>query len=129
MCSGSSAVTRSRCVRFGQALQLKPNYVEALVERGKVLVGLKRHEQALASYDRALATKPNDAEALHSRGAALHHLKRNDEALASFEQALAADPHHPQAFGGALPATITFTGPGKRSSPWSWTLALLADNR
>ena len=52
------------------------------------LHGLKRFEEALASYDRALKLRPDYADALSNRGVTLHELKRFGEALASYDRAL-----------------------------------------
>jgi len=60
--------------------------------RGAALSALKRHTEALASYDRALAITPTLVEALNNRGGALKDLGRFDEALASYDRALAIKP-------------------------------------
>ena len=44
-------------------LLLQPDYVDALVNRGVTLHGLKRFDEALASYDRAIALRPDHADA------------------------------------------------------------------
>ena len=84
---------------------MRPDYAEALNNRGNALHELKRLDEALASYDRALALQPDYAEAFNNRGIALHELKRLDEALASYDRALALKPDHAEAFnnrGNAL---------------------------
>ncbi len=63
-----------------------------------MLSALKRHTEALASYDRALALKPDFAEALNNRAGTLLLLNRHEQALASCEAALAIKP----AFAEAL---------------------------
>ena len=45
-----------------QAIALKPDYAEAYNNRGNALRDLKRHADALASYDKAFALKPDLAE-------------------------------------------------------------------
>jgi tetratricopeptide (TPR) repeat protein len=47
---------------YDKALALKPDYVDALCNRGNALVDLKRPADALASYDKALALKPDYAQ-------------------------------------------------------------------
>ena len=47
---------------------MRPDYAEALSNRGNTLKELKRFEEALASYDRALTVRPDYAEALSNRG-------------------------------------------------------------
>ena len=48
---------------YDRALALRPDYAEALYNRGVTLHELKRFEEALASYDRALTLRPDYAEA------------------------------------------------------------------
>jgi tetratricopeptide (TPR) repeat protein len=64
---------------------------------GLALAGLRRFEEALASYQRALALRADFAEALCYRGDALRELGRLDEALASYDLALAARPEFAEA--------------------------------
>jgi len=44
---------------FDRALALRPNYVEALINRGVTLHALARYQDALASYDAAVALWPD----------------------------------------------------------------------
>ena len=53
---------------YDRALTVRPDYAEALSNRGITLQELKRFEEALASYDRALTVRPDYAEALYNRG-------------------------------------------------------------
>jgi len=45
---------------YDKALAIKPDYAEALFNRGIVLRDLKRPAEALASFDRVLAIAPED---------------------------------------------------------------------
>ena len=76
---------------------MRPDYAEALYNRGITLHELKRFEEALASYDRALTLRPDYAEALSNRGLTLHELKRFEEALASYDRALTLRPDYAEA--------------------------------
>ena len=78
-------------------MAIKPDYADALNNRGITLQELKRFDEALASYDRVLAIKPDYAEALNNRGNTLQELKRFDEALASYDRALAIKPDYAEA--------------------------------
>ena len=49
---------------------------QVLYNRGNSLKELKRHKEALESYDRALVLQPDFAEALNNRGSTLHELNR-----------------------------------------------------
>jgi tetratricopeptide (TPR) repeat protein len=58
------------------------------------LSALKRHEEALASFDRALALNRDHVNALNNRALTLKALGRIAEAMASWDRALAVDPDH-----------------------------------
>jgi predicted O-linked N-acetylglucosamine transferase (SPINDLY family) len=83
---------------YNRAVMLRPDYAEALSNRGVTLYELKRFAEALASYDRALTVRPNYADALYNRGNTLKGLQRFEEALASYDRALAMKPDHAHAF-------------------------------
>ena len=77
---------------FDASLKLDRNQELALFNRGNALFALKRHAEALASYNRAVALWPGHAPLLNNRGNALFSLGRKLEALAAFDRAIAADP-------------------------------------
>jgi tetratricopeptide (TPR) repeat protein len=60
--------------------------------RAGMLHELKRHDEALVSYDRALALRPDYADALNNRGITLQALGRHAEALASYDAVLSLRP-------------------------------------
>lgn len=73
--------------------------------RGLALAGLRRFEEAIASYDCALAVRPTFVEALCNRANALAELGRDAQALASYDRALALRSDHANALfnrGGVL---------------------------
>jgi tetratricopeptide (TPR) repeat protein len=82
---------------FDASLKLDRNQELALFNRGNALFGLKRHAEALASYNRAVALWPGHAPLLNNRGNALLALGRKLEALAAFDRAIAADPDYADA--------------------------------
>ena len=53
---------------------IKPDYAEALNNRGNTLQELKQFDEALASYDRVLVIKADYADALNNRGNTLQEL-------------------------------------------------------
>jgi tetratricopeptide (TPR) repeat protein len=83
---------------YDRAIELRPDYAEALFNRGNILHELKQFEEALASYDRLLNLRPDYAEALFNRGNTLHELKRFEEALASYDRAIELRPDYAEAF-------------------------------
>ena len=77
---------------YDRALAAKPDFVEALNNRGVVLEAMNRLEEAIASYNRVLALNPDLVTAIRNRGNVLSALGRTDEALADYDRALALDP-------------------------------------
>ena len=53
---------------YDRALTLRPDYAEALNNRGNALHELKRYDEALASYDGRSPCDRTYAEALYNRG-------------------------------------------------------------
>ena len=86
-------------VAIGQAAEEAG--ADALVV-SNTLLGLKRPDEAIASYDRALAIVPDHPDVQNNRGVALLDLKRAAEALAAFDRVIAlvpdfADAHYNRA--------------------------------
>jgi protein O-GlcNAc transferase len=67
----SRSSTRADSTRRDRALALKPDYVEAWHNRGRVLQHLGRLDDALASYQRAVTLSPGLAESFNNSGAVL----------------------------------------------------------
>lgn len=77
---------------FEEAIALAPDFVEALTNRGGVLMALVRPDEAIRSLDLALALNPDMPEAWNNRGNALSVLGRHEDAVASFDRVLALRP-------------------------------------
>ena len=77
-----------------RAIELRPDYADALYNKGNALLGLTRLEGACASYRVALALEPRRIDALNNLGLALLGLKKPEEALEKFEAALMIDADH-----------------------------------
>ncbi len=71
---------------------------QAIDERTEDEKMIKRHEEALATYNKALAIDPDFALAWHIKGLPLEKLERYEEALHAFEKTLAIDPNSAMAF-------------------------------
>jgi predicted O-linked N-acetylglucosamine transferase (SPINDLY family) len=84
--TGDPALAEQRIARAIRINALDP---AAHSNRGLALHGLRRLDDALASYDRAIALKPDYAEAHSNRGNTLKELGRLDDALASYDRAIA----------------------------------------
>ena len=74
--------------------------VEAINERGSVLVEMKNYDAALASFDKALAIQPQYAPAYLNKGNLYGALKRYDEAFAAYDKALGIEPRFPDVWLG-----------------------------
>ena len=77
---------------FEEAVALAPNFIEALTNRGGVLMALNRPDEAIRSLDLALALNPDMPEAWNNRGNALSVLGRHEDAVKSFDRVLALRP-------------------------------------
>jgi len=77
---------------------LDPDNSEAHTNRGNILGGLGRPEEALAAYDQALAVDPGLAGAHTNRGNVLRDLGRPEDALAAYDRTLAHDPGHAETY-------------------------------
>jgi Flp pilus assembly protein TadD len=82
---------------YDAALAIKPDYHEALNNKGVALVNLGRYEAAISAYDAALAIKPDYHEALYNKGVALGNLGRYEAAISAYDAALAIKPDDPEA--------------------------------
>jgi protein O-GlcNAc transferase len=65
---------------------------------GNVLRDLKRHEDALRSYERATKLKPNYAEGYYNRGLVQQELKRFGDALKCYDRAISLKPDYTAAY-------------------------------
>ena len=86
-----------------QALEIKPNYTQALVNLGRELVSTQQYSEAITSYRQAVKNNPKNAKAQNGLGGALLgralEIKSNDfiEAQSACRTALAIDPYYDSA--------------------------------
>ena len=85
-------------VCFGEAIAIKPGYVEALTNRSNTLMRLKRYEEARSDLEAVIAHAPSFAEAWNNLGGAFKQLQRYDEAVSSYDKALALKPSYAEAW-------------------------------
>ena len=85
---------------FGEAIALKPAYVEALTNRGNSFSRLNRYEDARSDFQAVTEIAPGFAEGWNNLGAAQHQLKRYGDAVASYDRAVALKPNYADAWKG-----------------------------
>ncbi len=83
-----------------KALEIKPDYVIALLYKGAIQLELKKYQEAVVSYDKAVAIKPESVVAWSNRGLALDSLSQYEDALASFDKAIKLKPDSPEVWTG-----------------------------
>jgi predicted O-linked N-acetylglucosamine transferase (SPINDLY family) len=79
---------------YDDLIALKPDFVDAHLNRGKLLSRLGRFAEAIASFDNAIAIHPQHVDALINKGEALHYLGRFADAMTCYNEILAAKPAH-----------------------------------
>jgi tetratricopeptide (TPR) repeat protein/SAM-dependent methyltransferase len=77
------------------AARVRPDYAEAHLEQGNVLMELNRPADAVLCYRRAATSRPGYTQALVNLGRALYGLGKPEEAIEAWQRAQAADPRHP----------------------------------
>jgi tetratricopeptide (TPR) repeat protein len=78
-----------------EAIELRPDHTDLLVEMGWVHGDQLRHEEALTWFQRALDINPRDSWALQSSVAALRSLRRFDQAETAAREAIGQRPDEP----------------------------------
>ncbi len=79
-----------RC--FDEALKLKPDFVDVLLEKGNILVIEKRFPEALASYDEGLKYDKKNAALWFNRAVVLIQMGKLDDAFTSVNKFLELKP-------------------------------------
>jgi eukaryotic-like serine/threonine-protein kinase len=92
---------------FRKSIELDPNYPDARIFYGRLLLILKRPKEGMAQFERALELDPLNALFRTTYGQALLALGRHDDAIAQARLVLAADPGNFQAKGLVRNANIS----------------------
>lgn len=82
-------------VAYDRALQLQPDNVEALTNRGALYFSQKTYEPAQRDIQRALQLAPTQDAALNNQSLLLAHAGKYAEALPFVERALSRQPRQP----------------------------------
>jgi len=79
---------------YDQVLEIDPNHLDALNNKGAVLLKLWRFEQAIPYFDKVLEIDPNNVSALINKGLYTLNTKCCFKALPYFAKALEIDPDY-----------------------------------
>ena len=85
---------------YKRAIELNPNYAEAHLEYGNLLIFLGRGEEAFAEIQRGLELDPISLPANYMYGQSLLFARRYDEAIAQFKKTLELDANYFPPHGG-----------------------------
>jgi len=85
---------------FKRALELKPNYAEALVYYSNLLCYMDRLDEALTMAERAVQLDPLNSIIPNVSGSVLEYLHRYDDAIDGYQNALRISPNDPAAYYG-----------------------------
>jgi tetratricopeptide (TPR) repeat protein len=77
-----------------EAINLVPEEVEYLTDRGKTYLWMKYYDKALEDFNRAIEIDSKAASTLANRGRTYYKLNRYDEALEDFHQAIKINPQY-----------------------------------
>jgi tetratricopeptide (TPR) repeat protein len=83
---------------FDRAIALKPDLIDAYLERGRAFVGDSQTERAIQDFTRVIELRPNDPQPLIDRGMAHIEQKDYQAAIADADKALGIDPKAAAAF-------------------------------
>lgn len=79
---------------YQHALDLRPDYLEALNNLGATYRALKNDTGAISAFKKAVALQPHRTDLLHNLGLSLANAGAYQEAYDCFQNLLSIDPHH-----------------------------------
>jgi len=83
---------------FSRALEIHPNYVDALINRGSAYAELGRFNDALMDFNHALKFEKKDAELFNRRGEVYLQNEMYDQAIKDFTAAVVLNPMFSDAY-------------------------------
>jgi tetratricopeptide (TPR) repeat protein len=86
--------------KMDKALTVNPDYVEALVYKGRCLDKLQKYKEAIVCYDKALTIESNNVKALNGKGDALRHSGMDEAAIEIYDKALTIESNNVKALNG-----------------------------
>ena len=78
---------------YDEFLKIKPDFVNALINRANVKSLLNDNKGAIEDLDKAEKIAPNDPEVYYNRGNAKHDLELYEEAIKDYNKAISIKDH------------------------------------
>lgn len=110
------------------ALKIAPDFVPALLDKGDVLLGAGKVEEALALYDRAVATDNRNATAHFKRGVLLQQQRRDAQARQAYLDVINIDPDFAPAYNNLAWMQAESGQQLDQASQWAATAVKLQPN-
>ena len=79
---------------YDKILEIDPDDIRALLNKGSLLIQLEKYEESIRYYDKILEIDPHDIRALASKTIALSQLERYSEAQVAIEKAITLEPQN-----------------------------------
>jgi len=79
---------------FKRAIDLDPDFAEAIYNLGVTYQKLDAHERAVEQFDAAIDLRPGSADYHYAMGNSRFHLQQYDRAVREFDSALELNPNH-----------------------------------
>ena len=112
--------------RFKEAIELDPQFTEAIYNLGVTYQKLNAHDRAIDQFELAAGMNPGDPDYYFAIGNSYFHMEQYPEAVSSFERALRLDKRHLKA-QYALATTLEKSGQTSRAIK-AWRRYLDMDN-
>lgn len=81
-----------------EAIKLDPRNANVWINKGNVLVGLGKYDDAISAYDEAINLSPSNANTWINKGIALNSAKKYDEAIQAYDIAIKLSPRKSQLY-------------------------------
>ncbi len=95
---GESGDYQGAIADYNQAINIKPDYADAYLNRGNAKKNLGDKQGAIADYNQAINIKPDYADAYNNRGIAKKNLGDKQGAIADYNQAINIKPDYALAY-------------------------------
>jgi predicted O-linked N-acetylglucosamine transferase (SPINDLY family) len=113
---------------YREALSIRPEFPEALINLGDLLLRKASAADALPLLERAVQIRPGDGAALVNQGNALQALRRHAEALLCYDRALVALPGNADVLNNRANALLALTRFAEAEASCRSALAQRADH-